>query len=74
MAHETPNEKETAPGGRAASAVERLVNCDHEWELIDESFDHEFGTEQRYHYECSKCGQVDDLRTLEPEYFDDDVI
>jgi hypothetical protein len=29
--------------------------CDHEWELQDESFSHEFGTEQVYFLRCLNC-------------------
>lgn len=32
--------------------------CDHDWQLCDDSFDHEFGTEQiPPYYECQKCGE-----------------
>lgn len=31
--------------------------CDHEWEHIDASFDHEFGTEQIHYNKCKKCGE-----------------
>lgn len=31
--------------------------CDHDWLHIDESFDHEFGTEQIHIWECQKCGK-----------------
>lgn len=30
--------------------------CAHEWEFIDESFAHEFGTEVLHSWECQKCG------------------
>ena len=32
--------------------------CDHEWEFIDYSFDHEWGCEQAYSWECQKCGET----------------
>ena len=32
--------------------------CDHEWEFIDESFSHEFGTEVLHSWECQKCGET----------------
>lgn len=38
--------------------------CDHEWEHHDDSFDHEFGTEQVHSWVCEKCGAV---RGEEPE-------
>jgi len=31
--------------------------CDHEWEFIDNSFDHEFGTERVHSWQCEKCGE-----------------
>ena len=32
---------------------------DHDLEWIDDSFDHEFGTEVCGHWECVKCDYVD---------------
>lgn len=32
-------------------------NNEHEYEWADEYFDHEFGTEQRGHWECEFCGK-----------------
>ena len=32
--------------------------CDHEWEFIDESFDHEFGREPLHTWECQSCGET----------------
>ena len=32
--------------------------CDHEWEFIDDSFDHEWGCEQAHSWECHKCGET----------------
>lgn len=40
---------------------------DHEWIFQDESFDHEFGTERVWYWECSTCGV-----TREYEHEDDD--
>ena len=31
------------------------AECDHEWVLRDDSFDHEFGTEQVFYWECQFC-------------------
>ena len=42
---------------------------DHDWEYIDDSFDHEFGTEARGHWECLNCGGVDS--EAEPPHYDD---
>lgn len=36
-----------------------------EWEMCDESFDHEFGTEQIHYEECRLCGAT---RALEPDW------
>ena len=44
-----------------ASQIKIDVNCDHEWELKDDSFDHEFGCEQIQYYECVKCEETKDL-------------
>lgn len=30
-------------------------DCDHEWEVRDDSFDHEFGTEVIIYEKCVKC-------------------
>lgn len=30
--------------------------CDHDWEEVDDSFDHEYGTEQIHYRRCLKCG------------------
>lgn len=38
--------------------AEEQEPCDHEWKFIDDSFDHEFGTEQIYYDECQKCGET----------------
>ena len=32
-----------------------MPRCDHDWEEVDDSFDHEFGTEQIHFHRCSKC-------------------
>lgn len=31
--------------------------CDHDWQIRDDSFDHEFGTEVVVCWECEKCGE-----------------
>ena len=37
--------------------IDEIENtCDHELTVIDDSFDHEFGTEECSHFECKKCG------------------
>jgi hypothetical protein len=45
--------------------------CDHELEVCNESFDHEYGCEQIWIERCFKC---DEERPHEPQQFDDDVI
>lgn len=45
--------------------------CDHEWIHQDNSFDHEFGTEQVHSYLCEKCGLT---KPYEPETFGDEAI
>jgi len=41
-------------------------DCDHEWRLEDNSFDHELGVEVIHVWICEKCGEV---TTKEPEVF-----
>lgn len=31
--------------------------CDHDWKLVDDSFDHEYGTEQIVFYRCELCDE-----------------
>lgn len=31
-------------------------HIDHNWDMVDYSFDHEFGTEHCTGYECQRCG------------------
>lgn len=45
--------------------------CDHDWELIDESYDHEYGTETIIYYRCLLCNAEKDY---EYERFEDDVL
>ena len=35
----------------------------HDWQLQDNSFDHEYGCEQIYYWECTICGET---KGLEP--------
>lgn len=32
--------------------------CDHEWEFVDASFDHEFGTETIHYWRCELCDET----------------
>lgn len=45
--------------------------CDHKWDVVDDSFDHEFGCEQIVFQRCELCGQS---REYNPPVFDDDVM
>ena len=45
--------------------------CDHEWEIVDHSFDHEYGCEQILVDVCVKCGEE---RPHNTQRMDDDVI
>lgn len=45
--------------------------CDHEWEVVDDSFDHEYGTEKIVFERCVLC---DAEQEHECKSFDDDVI
>lgn len=48
--------------------------CDHDWEWVDDSFDHEYGTDQCGHYKCVHCDEVDSDSPAPEYHFDDDVI
>ncbi len=50
--------------------IEGLCDIEHDWQLIDDSFDHQFGTEQIFYYQCNNCGSQ---REAEHEdfYFED---
>lgn len=47
------------------------VECDHEWEVVNDSFDHEYGCEVIVFERCQLC---DAERDHEPMKFDDDVM
>ena len=66
------NSKQNANGDSVAS--NGLLVCDHDFEWVDESYDHEFGAEQCGHYECKECGEVDGDRNYEYEPMPDDVM
>ena len=44
---------------------------DHDWEFVDDSFDHEFGTERIHYWSCTKCWATKDV---EAEDYDDEGI
>ena len=35
-------------------------NFDHEWKFVDDSFDHEYGTQIEVYYECKCCKATKD--------------
>lgn len=47
------------------------MECDHDWEVVDESFDHEYGCERIVFERCRLC---DAEQEHDPPTFDDDVI
>lgn len=47
------------------------MECDHDWEVVDESFDHEYGCERIVFERCRLC---DAVQEYDPPTFDDDVI
>ena len=40
------------------------MNCDHNWELIDASFDHEYGVEQILFYRCTLCDKEKEFPSI----------
>lgn len=46
--------------------------CDHDWKFVDDSFSHEFGTEQIHFKECQICGITENVSSSDYE-FDDPV-
>ena len=51
------------------------MNCngDHDHEWVDDSYDHEYGTESCGYWECVDCGNVDEGREApEPPVFDEE--
>ena len=50
--------------------------CDHDWQVQDESFDHEYGTETVLFLACRNCDETKPLPNDygQPEYsYDDDT-
>lgn len=46
------------------------VEYDHDWEFVDDSFDHEYGTEQVHYFACSRCEMTRNVEPGEFDYFD----
>lgn len=70
----TPATRDEIQGTRSYRPMENsdpVDECDHDWEVIDDSFDHEFGREVIVFERCQKC---DAEREYDPPTFDDDVI
>lgn len=44
--------------------------CDHDWETVDDSFDHEFGTETILYRKCSKCDKESEF-DYDPPFYED---
>ena len=38
---------------------------DHNWKFTDDSFDHEYGTERVYYWECRNCNATKDVGGVE---------
>lgn len=90
MNTETQNDQTTSAGSAKRPIVERLVmwwryrnhpcymgngEFDHELNWVDDSFDHEYGTEQIQYMQCTACGATHDEDSEIPEaaqdYFSD---
>ena len=64
------------PQSRSTAGLERtphpceteLGEFDHEWEFVNDSFDHEYGTEQVHYWRCANC---DATKDMEPGDYDD---
>lgn len=48
-----------------------MKDCDHEWEIIDQSYDHEYGCETIIFQKCIICGEE---RDYDSPRFEDDVL
>lgn len=44
-------------------------HIDHDWKIQDDSFDHEFGTEQVHYWQCERCGATREMEAA--DYHDD---
>lgn len=45
----------TPPTPSEARRITETPACEHEWEFVDDSFDHEFGCERIHYWRCEKC-------------------
>lgn len=58
-----------APQQEATTCEVAPGEFDHEWEFVDESFDHEFGTERVHYWKCAHCELT---RAMEPGDYDEE--
>lgn len=49
-----------------------MSNCDHDLEIVDDSFDHEYGCQQQYYYRCILCDATHEEDSQIPEQVDFD--
>ncbi len=48
-----------------------IEECDHDYEEIDDSFDHEFGTERIYYRRCKICDATTECEDFgDPDEYD----
>jgi len=50
--------------------LNKKEKCEHELEFVDDSFDHEFGTEKITYMQCTICGATRDEDPEIPEVQD----
>ena len=44
---------------------------DHDWQFQDDSFGHEFGTEQIHYWRCGRCGKEREMQPGDYHDYDD---
>jgi hypothetical protein len=44
---------------------------DHDWQFQDDSFDHEYGTEQVHYWLCQRCGALRDMESEDYSWEDE---
>lgn len=47
--------------------MDPIEQCDHDWETVDDSFTHEFGTEVIVYQKCTICGLEEECEADDPE-------
>ena len=53
----------TTPKDLSAADLDTKQECDHEWVIQDDSFDHEYGTEVIRYFVCKHCDAVRDIES-----------